>query len=630
MSSKRKHSPLWTHFTEDIDNKKAKCNHCSTIISIAGGSNGNLTRHMKTKHLLIPLTAERQTPILPSLNSLQSSQSTCESENIISASSNIVDSQQSMTQYIRRPPPVRKIEQIDKQLVKMVAKGHHALRIVEETEFRKLIELVSQCPGYKLPSRKTLSENLMSRIHNDVMAEAKIKVQAAPALSLSTDGWTSRNNDSYIAIVAHFINEETKLHSVLLGCINYKERHTSQNLCDFMKVVMAEWNISHKVAAIVSDNAANILSAVRLGDWRSISCFAHSLNLVVQEATKKICDVLGRVKNIVEFFNRSTQGKHKLAATQQQMNLPVLKLKQDVQTRWNSTFDMLKRIVQVKDAVIATVALLRPDLTLNEGDWEVIEEVLPLLSPFYEITVEISAEKNVTLSKIIILFDVQSLLKKGMEDRFKDIEKNMLYAECTILDPRFKTRGFKNQRACEMVVQALRNKIGQVQLVQGDTPEAVPTSSDASTSIPSNKNSCIWDEYDQEIQKITRPDNQLAAGIRELDKYLNEEYLNRKEDPLQWWHERRLIYPHVYAYVLKRFCVVATSVPCERVFSATGQVLNERRTLLSSNKVSKLIFLHTKTSERSASERTSERSRERTNERANDLPFTDSSWELAN
>ncbi|XP_077301621.1 E3 SUMO-protein ligase ZBED1-like [Arctopsyche grandis] len=515
-----------------------------------------------------------------------------------------------MTQYIRRPPPVRKIEQIDKQLVKMVAKGHHALRIVEETEFRKLIELVSRCPGYKLPSRKTLSENLMSRIHNDVMAEAKIKVQAAPALSLSTDGWTSRNNDSYIAIVAHFINEETKLHSVLLGCINYKERHTSQNLCDFMKVVMAEWNISHKVAAIVSDNAANILSAVRLGDWRSISCFAHSLNIVVQEATKKICDVLGRVKNIVEFFNRSTQGKHKLAATQQQMNLPVLKLKQDVQTRWNSTFDMLKRIVQVKDAVIATVALLRPDLTLNEGDWEVIEEVLPLLSPFYEITVEISAKKNVTLSKIIILcnllkiflqkhvsyntkiVDVQSLLKKGMEDRFKDIEKNMLYAECTILDPRFKTRGFKNQRACEMVVQALRNKIGQVQLVQGDTPEAVPTSSDASTSIPSNKNSCIWDEYDQEIQKITRPDNQLAAGIRELDKYLNEEYLNRKEDPLQWWHERRLIYPHVYAYVLKRFCAVATSVPCERVFSATGQVLNERRTLLSSNKVSKLIFLH--------------------------------------
>ncbi|GBP72840.1 Zinc finger BED domain-containing protein 1 [Eumeta japonica] len=359
------------------------------------------------------------------------------------------------------------------------------------------------------------------------MDEVKKKVQAATAICLSIDGWTSRNNDSYIAIVAHFIDEETKLHSALLGCINYNERHTSQKLCDFLKNVMAEWNISYKVAAIVSDNAANILSAVRFGEWRFIS-FAHSLNLVVQEATKEICDVLGRVKNIVEFFNRSTQGKLKLTATQQQMNLPVLRLKQDVQTRWNSTFDMLKRIVQIKDAVIATVAFLRPDLTMNERDWEVIEGVLPLLSPFYEITVEISAEKNVTLSK--------------RENR--------------------------------------------------DIAEAVPTSNVSSLFIFSNKNNSIWDEFDQTIRKMTKPDNRLAAGIREFDKYLNEEYLNRKGDPLQWWHERCQIYPHFYAYVLKRFCLVATSVPCERIFSATGQVLNERRTPLSSNKVSKLIFLH--------------------------------------
>lgn len=154
-----------------------------------------------------------------------------------------------------------------------------------------------------------------------------------------------------------------------------------------MKSVMAEWHISHKVAAIISDNAANILSAVRLGEWRSIACFAHSLNRVVQQATTEITDVITQVKNIVEYFHRSTQGQKKLTATQQQMNLHVLKLKQDVKTRWNSTIDMLQRIVQVKDAVIATVALQRSDLSIKEQDWEIIEGVLPLLKPFYEITV---------------------------------------------------------------------------------------------------------------------------------------------------------------------------------------------------------------------------------------------------
>ncbi|CAG9792700.1 unnamed protein product [Diatraea saccharalis] len=127
-----------------------------------------------------------------------------------------------MNEYIRRPPPIRKVEQIDKQVVKMVTKRHHALRIVEETEMRKLIELVSHCPGYQLP-RKTLSENIISRIHEEIKADVLNKVQAVTALSLSTDGWTSRNNEGFIAIVAHFIDEDTKLQWALLGCINFDE-----------------------------------------------------------------------------------------------------------------------------------------------------------------------------------------------------------------------------------------------------------------------------------------------------------------------------------------------------------------------------------------------------------------------
>lgn len=131
-----------------------------------------------------------------------------------------------------------------------------------------------------------------------------------------------------------------------------------------------KWNISHKVTAVITDNTANIIAAVRLGEWRSVGCFVQLLNLVVQKATKEILEVLLLIKSIVEFFNRSTQGQSKLRATQEQMGLPTLKLKQDVPTRWNSTFDLLERVVKVKDALIATIALLRLDLTIKEEDWE--------------------------------------------------------------------------------------------------------------------------------------------------------------------------------------------------------------------------------------------------------------------
>lgn len=153
---------------------------------------------------------------------------------------------------------------------------------------------------------------------------------------------------------------------------------------------------------------------------------------------------------------------------------------------------------------------------------------------------------------------------------------------------------FRNKRACEIVIQGLRNKIGKVQLPQRKNQEVSTSISDLVSSTTENKkdSTSIWEEYDSEMNKITRPDNKTVAGIRELDKYLNEEYLDRKEDPLQWWQERRHVYPHLYTYILKRFCIVATSVPCERVFSGTGQIISQRRTLLKPSKVSKLIFLH--------------------------------------
>lgn len=82
-----------------------------------------------------------------------------------------------------------------------------------------------------------------------------------------------------------------------------------------------------------------------------------------------------------------------MQAAQKQRNLPDLKLKQDVVTRWNSTYEMLQRISQIKDALVSTLSLNRPDLMLTFEEWDVISELVTILKPFYEVTIEVSAEK---------------------------------------------------------------------------------------------------------------------------------------------------------------------------------------------------------------------------------------------
>ncbi|XP_036346191.1 zinc finger BED domain-containing protein 1-like [Rhagoletis pomonella] len=615
MIGMRKRSAVWSHFIE-VNDKKARCRYCQINISFKCGSHGNLQRHMKAKHPFISIEhqqcEERQlekesaqeqgqkaTQAMRELSQPEPAQRTSEQHTVAE--------QPTISHYVDKPSTGRKAKQIDKQLVQMIAKGHHALRIVEEPEMKRLIQMVSHCPNYQLPCRKTVSEKILPQIYEELLAKAKRKVSESTAVCLTTDGWTSRINEHFIAVTAHLIDKNTNLCSILICCKQFSERHTSENLCNFLKEVMTEWQISHKIAAVVSDNAPNIINAVRLGEWKSIGCFAHLLNLIVQHGVAEISDVLHKVKAIVEFFNRSPRGLQKLMDVQRQLNLSPLKLKQDVSTRWNATYDMLERILKLKEAVVTTIALLRSDLIIDQQSWEIIEGALLLLKPFYEVTMEISSEKNVTLSKVIVfnkliqnfllkyscqnekVVALKESLKRGMQARFRNLEMNSLYAECTMLDPRFKQKGFKDERACSVTIDNLKRKIENIETTETEVGILeVRATSTADVGIESN----IWDEYDENIRNISTPENTTAAGLRELDKYLNEDILNRKQDPLKWWHERKDVYPHLYKYVLKRFCIVATSVPCERVFSGAGQILNERRTLLKSNKLSNLMFLH--------------------------------------
>ncbi|KAJ8729000.1 hypothetical protein PYW07_006696 [Mythimna separata] len=233
--------------------------------------------------------------------------------------------------------------------------------------------------------------------------------------------------------------------------IEFEEGHTSANLKDFLETKFQEWNISQYVNVIVSDNAANILSAVRLGSWRSLPCYAYTINLVVQSSLDALSDTMDRVKAVIEYFRRSLPAKKKLVEIQEQMNISPLKLKQDVTTRWNSTYDALSRLLRMRQALIATLAIMRPDINLPQDDWLIIEKATELLKHFYEVTVEISGEQYVSASKYIVLCKtinralgkyspdghpkierLHNALKQQMAQRFRDVEHDTLLCEANL------------------------------------------------------------------------------------------------------------------------------------------------------------------------------------------------------
>lgn len=467
--------------------------------------------------------------------------------------------------------------------------------------------------GYKLPSRKTVSNSMIPMLYHQTHEKVQAFMTNCFAVCLTTDGWTSIKNESFMGVTAHFIDENVSLQSVCLGCEKFDDRHTSKNLALFLKNTIQKWSIQNKVAAVVSDNAPNIVGAIRECNYRHIPCFAHCVNLVVQRGLKDINNIQKKVKSIVEYFKRSSHAQSKLLAMQQQMGLSPLKLKQDVVTRWNSTHDMFKRIIEIKDAVVSTLAILQCDVEqLTVAEWQIVECSANILQIFAEVTKEISSERYVSMSKILIFiqamidtmvsfqsntalpheaYELVNTLLGELQSRFSGYEENEIVSQAALLDPRFKKMAFDgySPRKLELAIEQLKKKVCQVTLPGTDNPTASTSFLNASSSSSS---SLIWKRFDQQYEANQTAINPTAAGIIELDRYLQEPLISRCEDPLKWWNEHKLMYPRLYVMVRKRLCVTATSVPCERLFSKAGMVITEKRSRMLASKSSLVLFLN--------------------------------------
>ncbi|RXN09838.1 zinc finger BED domain-containing 4-like protein [Labeo rohita] len=95
-----------------------------------------------------------------------------------------------------------------------------------------------------------------------------------------------------------------------------------------------------------------------------LSYFAHSINLIVKRAVEdheELADIRSRARRVVSFFSSSTKATEKLILGQEKMGRQPLKILQEVDTRWNSTHDMLQRLINLKEPVGAALDGLSSD-----------------------------------------------------------------------------------------------------------------------------------------------------------------------------------------------------------------------------------------------------------------------------
>lgn len=172
----------------------------------------------------------------------------------------------------------------------------------------------------------------------------------------------------------------------------------------------------------------------------------------------------------------------------------------------------------------------------------------------------------------------------------------------SFLHPRTKQLKFVSEAQRKAVHAYVKNE-----MIENNVPVPPPDLSESTaedhsseqTEQPPRKAPKLTDDesYMDWIDDIVKPlDNEVCNDDRneqierELQHYISEPSV--KVDSLKWWCKMEPVFPNISALAKKYLCVPASSVPCERVFSMAGHLVNRRRAALSPENVNMLIFMN--------------------------------------
>ena len=179
-----------------------------------------------------------------------------------------------------------------------------------------------------------------------------------------------------------------------------------------------------------------------------------------------------------------------------------------------------------------------------------------------------------------------------------------MYAFAFILDPRAKLSTLAtvlSQLSLAVNVSydqyflEVRDKLAEVygkyavkygNLPQNQRPPPAPTA---------GKKKHVWDKLFGQSTSAPSSSSQSFTGGGELSKYLTSELVPHHEDPdfsiLQWWYEKRKIYPVLSILARDVISVPMSTVSSESAFSMSGRILDDRRKSLTPEMVRCLMTI---------------------------------------
>uniref|UniRef100_A0A3Q3X9E9 HAT C-terminal dimerisation domain-containing protein n=1 Tax=Mola mola TaxID=94237 RepID=A0A3Q3X9E9_MOLML len=315
-----------------------------------------------------------------------------------------------------------------------------------------------------------------------------------------------------------------------------REWHLKSFALTFLSVAEA-WGDQQKVPTIGTDSAQTMITAATQLPFVHMPCVAHVLQKTILFALVT-AGLMIRWQNVRNY----TRNKH-----------------------WNSTLYMISRLLKNQEAVKATLCKQKRKLTmLTTTEWDKLQRLATILEPCRYVTEVLGGETYVSCS--VVLPALRHL------DRIIEVsEEEPAYMV------RFKTSFSKDLSQRQATLNHEWLKLATVLDARFKDLKC----------LPKGEREGVWTSLEALLQ--TESKSAIPEPTEELAK--KKRLLLETDCPLQWWSTHAGAHPQLSVLARKYLASPATSVPCERLFSLAGNIVEKKRAALSSENVNILVCL---------------------------------------
>ncbi|KAG0156535.1 hypothetical protein PDIDSM_3716 [Penicillium digitatum] len=306
-----------------------------------------------------------------------------------------------------------------------------------------------------------------------------------------------------------------------------------------------------------------------------------------QSENRSISHTLNKVRYLAVYIRASPQRREAFVSLQpsEQALMPL----QDVKTRWNSTFLMLRRAKRLRDFLgTFCIDYNCEEMALNNDEWRQIDYLLCLTKPFYEYTLALSKTRDVTAH---LVFQIYNMLFEHLEKSIKQLQRKHVPWKQQMLSSleagRLKLDEYHSQTDHDRDhIYATSTMLAPDNRFQffftDDWTKEWPTSQGLTVSSPGSRPSTA-------LHNLLRPKSPKAKPVGdEITQYLDGDVVD--SEPLPFWRENHSRFPAIASLARDILTIPATGAGVERLFNTARDICHYRRGRMKAETIEELML----------------------------------------